>query len=218
METTYLEVWKETDKSKVYLIYDQARRCIAMEKHLTGHLDIYEKLQKLQHPYLPKIYDVRFEESETVVTEEYITGGSLVNITAGEKQLKRWFYEICDILSFLHKHRILHRDLKPANILLGGDGHIRLTDFDAARQEKPNAASDTRLLGTRGYAPPEQYLRNIDCLMRSRSCIIAVGMTHSTSNHTIHLFNFPAMFYEQQETPVLWQNLPWTGVCLFLQV
>ena len=174
MEITYLETWKETEKSKVYLIYDQVQRCMAVEKHLTGHLDIYEKLQKLQHPYLPKIYDVRFEESETVVTEEYITGGSLVNITAGEKQLKRWFYEVCEVLSFLHKNGILHRDLKPANILLGGDGHIRLTDFDAARQEKEVADRDTRLLGTRGYAPPEQYgFSQTD----ERADIYALGVT-----------------------------------------
>lgn len=174
METTYLETWKETEKSKVYLIYDQIRRCMSVEKHLAGHLDIYDKLQELQHPYLPKIYDVRFEESETIVIEEYITGGSLANISAGEKQLKQWFFEVCDVLSFLHKNGILHRDLKPANILLGTDGHIRLTDFDAARQEKPKADSDTRLLGTRGYAPPEQYgFSQTD----ERADIYALGIT-----------------------------------------
>lgn len=174
MESTYLEVWKETDKSKVYLIYDQPHRCMAVEKHLNGHLGIYEKLKKLQHPYLPKIYEVHFAKNETIVIEEYITGGSLSNISAGEKQLKRWFFEVCEVLSFLHKNGILHRDLKPANILLGGDGHIRLTDFDAARQEKPNADSDTRLLGTRGYAPPEQYgFSQTD----ERADIYALGIT-----------------------------------------
>lgn len=174
METTYLEVWKETEKSKVYLVYDQTHHCVAVEKHLLGYLDIYEKLQKLQHPYLPKIYEVQFAENETVVTEEYITGGSLENVSAGEKQLKRWFFEVCEVLSFLHKNGILHRDLKPANILLGGDGHIRLTDFDAARQEKPEADNDTRLLGTRGYAPPEQYgFSQTD----ERADIYALGVT-----------------------------------------
>ena len=174
METTYLEVWKETEKSKVYLIYDQVRHCMAVEKHLSGHLGIYEKLQNLKHPHLPIIYEVRFTESETIVIEEYITGGSLANVSAGEKQLKRWFLEVCGVLSFLHKNGILHRDLKPANILLSGDGHIRLTDFDAARQEKPEAESDTRLLGTRGYAPPEQYgFSQTD----ERADIYALGVT-----------------------------------------
>ena len=174
METSYLEVWKETDKSKVYLIYDQTHHRIAVEKHLNGYLDIYEKLQTLQHPYLPKIYEVRFAENETIVVEEYITGGSLANISAGEKQLKRWFFEVCEVLSYLHKNGILHRDLKPANILSGGDGHIRLTDFDAARQEKTEADRDTRLLGTRGYAPPEQYgFSQTD----ERADIYALGVT-----------------------------------------
>lgn len=37
--------------------------------------------------------------------------------------------------------------------------HIRLIDFDAARMLKPGMEQeqDTVLLGTRGYAPPEQY-------------------------------------------------------------
>lgn len=174
METSYLEVWKETEKSKVYLIYDQTLRRMAVEKHLSGQLNIYRKLQKLPHPYLPKIYDVRFTEQETVITEEYITGGSLAGVSAGERQMKRWFFEVCEVLAFLHKNGILHRDLKPANILLGSDGHIRLTDFDAARQEKPEADSDTRLLGTRGYAPPEQYgFSQTD----QRADIYALGVT-----------------------------------------
>ena len=174
METTYLETWKDTPKSKVYLIYDQELRCMAVEKHLAGHLDIYEKIQKLTHPYLPKIYRVRFTQNETIVTEEYIVGGSLAKITAGKRQVKRWFFETCKVLSFLHRNGILHRDLKPANILLGSDGHIRLTDFDAAREEKVEAESDTRLLGTRGYAPPEQYgFSQTD----ERADIYALGVT-----------------------------------------
>lgn len=58
---------------------------------------------------------------------------------------------------FLHQYGIIHRDIKPSNLLLAPDGHIRLIDFDAAREERPGGESDTRLLGTRGYVPPEQY-------------------------------------------------------------
>ena len=47
--------------------------------------------------------------------------------------------------------------IKPEHILLAPDGHIRLIDFDAAREPKADEVQDTRLLGTRGYAPPEQF-------------------------------------------------------------
>lgn len=91
-----------------------------------------------------------------------------------EKQVTRWLFELCDVLRFLHRHHILHRDIKPSNLLLGGDGHIRLIDFDAAREEKAEAESDTRLLGTRGYAPPEQYgFAQTD----ERTDIYALGIT-----------------------------------------
>jgi serine/threonine protein kinase len=36
-------------------------------------------------------------------------------------------------LEYLHMHGFLYRDMKPENVLVGSDGHIRLTDFDLAR-------------------------------------------------------------------------------------
>ena len=34
---------------------------------------------------------------------------------------------------------------------------MRLIDFDASRSIKEGAGEDTKLLGTKGYAPPEQF-------------------------------------------------------------
>lgn len=159
MERKYeqLEILKDSGKSRIELVYDAENRRIAVEKHLRGELPVYTRLQGFFHPYLPQIYEVQILKEETIVWEEYITGGSLERISAGEKQVSRWLMELCDVLSFLHRQGILHRDLKPSNILLGDDGHIRLIDFDAAREPKVGQESDTRLLGTKGFAPPEQY-------------------------------------------------------------
>lgn len=159
MERKYeqLEILKDSDKSRIALVYDAENRRMAVEKHLRGELPVYRRLQEFSHPYLPKIYEIQILKEETIVWEEYITGGSLEQIPVGEKQVSRWLLELCDVFSFLHRQGILHRDLKPSNILLGEDGHIRLIDFDAAREPKPGQESDTRLLGTKGFAPPEQY-------------------------------------------------------------
>ena len=139
-----------------------------------GNFWIYEQLQALSHSYLPQLYAVSYTEDETIVWEEYITGKSLEQIPATEKQVTKWLFELCDVLRFLHQHHILHRDIKPSNLLLGSDGHIRLIDFDAAREEKEQAEMDTRLLGTRGYAPPEQYgFAQTD----ERADIYALGVT-----------------------------------------
>lgn len=161
-------------EGKVYLVYDAEHHRMAVEKHLWGDFRIYEQLQALPHSYLPKLYAVSYTEDETIVWEEYITGKSLEQIPATEKQVTKWLFELCDVLRFLHQHHILHRDIKPSNLLLGSDGHIRLIDFDTAREEKEQAEMDTRLLGTRGYAPPEQYgFAQTD----ERADIYALGVT-----------------------------------------
>lgn len=36
-------------------------------------------------------------------------------------------------LEFLHTHGIIHRDLKPDNVLIGDNGHVKLSDFGLSR-------------------------------------------------------------------------------------
>ena len=49
-----------------------------------------------------------------------------------------------------------HRDIKPENVLMRG-GEAVLIDFDASRIIKNKSENDTRILGTTGYAAPEQH-------------------------------------------------------------
>lgn len=172
-----LKTLKDTSKSQVFLIYDNETNQLLVEKHLKGDLEVYQQLLDLPHPYLPKLHRVTFENGHTIVLEEYIGGSSLAQIHATEAQLSQWFLELCDVLTFLHSNKIIHRDIKPSNLLLGSDGHIRLIDFDAAREQKESAQQDTRLLGTKGYAPPEQYgFAQTD----QRADIYAIGITWKT--------------------------------------
>ena len=65
--------------------------------------------------------------------------------------------QLCDALTDLHDLGIIHRDVKPENILIGSDDNLFLIDYDIARTIKEEATRDTRLLGTQGYAAPEQF-------------------------------------------------------------
>ena len=177
MDYERLKKLSETDKSIVYLVFDPQRQKMLVEKHIKGEIEVYQRLAECSHPYLPKIESVRIEQGKTVIVEEYIPGGSLAQIRADERQLSRWLLELCEVLDFLHSRQIIHRDIKPSNLLIGADGHIRLIDFDAAREQKETAENDTRLLGTKGYAPPEQYgFAQTD----QRADIYAVGVTWKT--------------------------------------
>ncbi len=148
---------KNTEKSTVNLLFDEEKQIYVIEKIFKGNFDIYEKISKLNSSFFPKIYSVKFQDNKTHILEEYIEGNSLAKVKASEEQLSIWFSEICRGLELLHKNNIIHRDIKPSNLLLGTDGHIRIIDFDISREHNEDSTTDTRFLGTRGYAPPEQY-------------------------------------------------------------
>ena len=73
----------------------------------------------------------------------------------------RYMIQLCEILERLHSLAppMIHRDIKPSNIMITAHHNVVLMDFNAARYYSGSAEreSDTRLLGTHGYAAPEQY-------------------------------------------------------------
>ena len=69
---------------------------------------------------------------------------------------------------------IIFRDLKPQNIMVDRTGQIKLIDFGIARSFQPGKAKDTTLLGTPGYAAPEQHGQSQTDV---RSDIYTLGVT-----------------------------------------
>lgn len=143
----------------------------------------YGKLAALEHPVLPQLYYVAEDEASTYVIEEYIEGTNLQDWLEQkgflpEEKVRRIGLQLCGALEVLHAQGILHRDIKPANIIYKRDGSVRLIDFGAARTYAKSGAEeashDTNILGTQGYAPPEQYgFASTD----GRSDLYALGRT-----------------------------------------
>lgn len=175
MEYEEISLLKQSEKSTVCLIREKGEvERLFIKKVLKGRLPVYSKLLDCPHPYLPTLYEVDISDNTTTVIEEYIDGQPLGSAELSEKQICSAIKELCSVLEFLHAKGIIHRDIKPSNMILATDGHIRLIDFDAARMLKMDAEQDTRLLGTRGYAPPEQYgFAQTD----ERADIYALGVT-----------------------------------------
>lgn len=174
MEYEEISLLKQSEKSTVHLIREQNEGRLFIRKELRGRHLVYAELQGLTHPYLPKLYDVVMSDDSTTVIEEYIEGAAVGSAELTSRQFLNIARELCSVLEFLHGKGIIHRDIKPSNIILAKDGHIRLIDFDAARMPKDNLEQDTIQLGTRGYAPPEQYgFSQTD----ERADIYAMGVT-----------------------------------------
>lgn len=174
MEYEEIKCLKQSEKSTVYLVREKGGEKLFIRKILNGKHMPYQTLQDYQHPCLPKLYEVTVSEESTVVVEEYIEGQSCGAVDFSEKQFRKIVGELCSVLEFLHGNGIIHRDVKPSNIIFTEKGHVCLIDFDASRMPREGVEQDTKLLGTKGYAPPEQYgFSQTD----ERTDIYALGVT-----------------------------------------
>lgn len=122
-------------------------------------------LSRLNHPNLPAFTDFFTEGARYFLVMEYIDGQTLEDMLEengapfSERRVLGWARQLCDVLEYLHSQQppIIFRDMKPSNIMLTRTGRIKLIDFGIARLFRRSGGQDTQLLGTPGFAPPEQY-------------------------------------------------------------
>lgn len=137
-------------------------------------------LANLKHNSIPEVFDRFTEANRHYIVMEYINGTDLeARISEAsftpfdEKSVIGWAIQVCDVLSYLHHQKppIIFRDMKPANLMLTDFGKIYLVDFGIARFFNPTSRGT--MIGTQGYAPPEQYRGQVE----PRTDIYALGAT-----------------------------------------
>ncbi|MCD8190468.1 MAG: serine/threonine protein kinase [Clostridiales bacterium] len=163
---SYYKTVAEIDSAhSVQLVQHIETKKFAVKKHLTVyHLDIYRALQAVPIRNTPRIYLLAEDETGLTIIEEYLPGDTLQELVdrhgpLPEEQVLNYAIQLCQIVSALH-HReppIIHRDIKPSNVILSPDGVIKLLDMNAAKHAVPSQTRDTVLMGTVGFAAPEQY-------------------------------------------------------------
>lgn len=178
LQTDYTQVRliKQSDRGSVRLIRHNATGGRFILRQFTGNPEVYRKLLDYTCPNLPTVYEVAEEAGENLVLEEFIEGDTLgfllQDALFSPEETRQIVRQVCQALWVLHSIGAVHRDVKPENIILRGSKAV-LIDFDAARLHKPEHENDTQILGTTGFAAPEQYgLSQSDI----RTDIYAVGI------------------------------------------
>lgn len=137
-------------------------------------------MKDFDYPAFPRIVDILEDDYALYLVMDYIQGRTLEEILQQEgpqpeERVIGWGIQLCDALAYLHNRPspIIYRDMKPSNVIMKPDGSLMVIDFGVARVFHPDKAADTVALGTKGFAPPEQYVAQTD----ERSDIYALGAT-----------------------------------------
>jgi serine/threonine-protein kinase len=130
----------------------------------------------IHHPHVVSVLDVEVHGEEVSLILDYVEGCALSDLLSHAKRSSTPLPTrvavriILDAASGLHAAHVLcdaggrslgivHRDVSPQNILVGRDGHARLTDFGIAKIAAEGNQTPTGVLkGKLGYMPRE-YVR-----------------------------------------------------------
>lgn len=155
-----LRVLKQSPRGTVSVVRHKKSGTRYVFRRYSGSGEVYRRLLPVLCPHLPQIIEAAEQDGQTAVLEEYVQGDTLAELLMGarltEREARQVTMQLCQALHVLHSMGAVHRDVKPENVILRGSDAV-LIDFDAARIYKVASESDTQVLGTTGFAAPEQY-------------------------------------------------------------
>ena len=155
-----LRVLKQSSRGTVSVVRHKKSGTRYVFRRYSGSGEVYRRLLPVLCPHLPQIMEAAEQDGQTAVLEEYVQGDTLAELLMGarltEREARQVTMQLCQALHVLHSMGAVHRDVKPENVILRGSDAV-LIDFDAARIYKDESESDTQVLGTTGFAAPEQY-------------------------------------------------------------
>ena len=133
-----------------------------LKKITLDEVELVKKLMGINCENVVKFYGTTAIDGDFYAVEEYINGVTLKAYVEkkgalSDEDVQNVAVSVCNGLSAVHSLGIVHRDINPNNIMLDGYGVVKIIDFGISRTYKPEMRADTQILGTQGYAAPEQY-------------------------------------------------------------
>lgn len=154
-----VSVLSEKNGCKVIRIRNRQKNTDLVLRSFSVPVPAYDELYKIKNENLPIIYDTVTLSDGQIVLEEYIDGITVAQIMETGKYrymgARKIIKSVCSALTIIHNLGITHRDIKPENVMISKNGRVVLIDFNASNKMS-KAKRDTVVMGTVGYASPEQ--------------------------------------------------------------
>ena len=153
-----------SEEHRVYLVMDQRSKRVCVKKEMQVYnAQVFRLIKANPVKNMPQIFEVIEDAGRLITVEEYIQGITLKkyieeNGPMSEETAAHFALILCRTVQQLHsfKPAVIHRDIKPENIIINNES-LYLLDLNAAKCAGTRAGQDTVLIGTPGFAAPEQY-------------------------------------------------------------
>jgi serine/threonine kinase 38 len=129
-----VRVVREKHSGNVYALKKLSKNEM-IYKNQVGHVKSERDLMaKAVNPWIVELHYSFQDESYLYLVMDYLPGGDLMTLLMrkdilSEAEARFYAAEIVLAIESVHKLNYIHRDIKPDNVLIGLDGHIKLSDF-----------------------------------------------------------------------------------------
>lgn len=149
----------------------ETNEIVAIKKFKDNEEDIIQKsmlrelkvLKSVKHDNIVGFKECFKRKGKLYLVFEYIEKNLLEILEQNANGLdqnivKKYIYQLCKAINYIHSIDLIHRDIKPENILITNENIIKLCDFGFARAMPTKGGVLTDYVATRWYRAPELLL------------------------------------------------------------